>query len=171
MNGEMQDPIVSSGYLLNFVVSTICCSLVLGLFTNKNYLAALKDLEVTTILLDELMREPELPTQQLIVKYEARSLRDTRILLKSETSLDDIFKYVEDNSHPILWQKLARKALYMLNFKIAETSFVRCRDYCGVQFTKRVAAHTKPLVQMAEIAAFYSDFRSAESYYRQAGRK
>lgn len=117
------------------------------------------------------MREPESPNQKLIVKYETRSLRDTRALLNTDTSLEDIFKYVEENGHPILWQMLARKALYTLNFKIAETAFVRCRDYCGVQFTKRVGSHIKPLIQMAEIYAFYGDFRNAETHYRQAGRK
>lgn len=66
-----------------------------------------------------------------------QSLRDTRDLLE-KIGLQDAQQFVEDNPHPRLWRLLAESALEQLNLKIAEQAFVRCKDFQGIEFVKRL---------------------------------
>ena len=135
------------------------------------YLAYFKDLKVTSVLMDELMIKPENPTKEQIITLDTRALRDTRLLIENGTSLSDVSRYVEDNSHTCLWRLLAQEALNQLNLQVAETAFVRCRDYAGVQLTKRIANISNELIRKAEVASFFGDFEKAESLYLEADRK
>ena len=127
---------------------------------------------MTTILIDELMHSPDSPKPELIVKYEARPLRDTRALLENDTSLSGVFNYIEDNSFPILWQMLARKAMFIMDLDMAETAFVRCRDYSGVQLVKQLLSSRDidERILKARVCTHYMEFEQAEKYYRLAGR-
>ncbi|CAG7833859.1 unnamed protein product [Allacma fusca] len=147
-NGEPEEPVLTSAYLAYF-----------------------KDLKVTSVLMDELMANPENPNKEQIVTLESRALRDTRLLIDNGTSLSDVTRYVEDNSHPCLWRLLAQAALNRLNLQVAETAFVRCRDYAGVQLTKRVGNISHELIRKAEVASFFGDFEKAETLYLEADRK
>lgn len=50
----------------------------------------------------------------------------------------DAYTFIEDNSHPRLWRILAESALERLDFVMAEKAFVKCSDYQGIQFVKRL---------------------------------
>ena len=51
-------------------------------FTCRNlYFLLIKDLEIKAVLLDEILRDPENPTTDLLLELEVKSLRDTRDLL------------------------------------------------------------------------------------------
>ena len=77
---EPEEPVLTPGYLCDFT-----------------------DLEVKAILLDEILKDPESikadVMASMIVKYECKSLRDTREHLAS-ISLKDAIAFVEQNPHP-----------------------------------------------------------------------
>ena len=55
-----------------------------------------------------------------------------------KVGLEETMQFIEDNPHPRLWRLLAESALEQLNLKIAEHAFVRCKDYQGIEFVKRL---------------------------------
>ncbi|KAA0197686.1 hypothetical protein HAZT_HAZT001209 [Hyalella azteca] len=69
---------------------------------SSGYLCSFKDLEVTAVLLDEVMQDPEFLNTDHILTLEAKSLRDTRELLE-KVSIKDAASFIEENPHPRLW--------------------------------------------------------------------
>lgn len=106
---------------------------------SAGYLCDFSDLEVKAVLLDDILKDPEeiKTITEMIVDYEAKSLRDTRNLL-TEVSLKDAVEFVEKNSHKRLWKLIAESALDKFNFNIAERAFVRNEDYYGISFVTRL---------------------------------
>jgi len=102
---EPEEPVLTPGYLCDFT-----------------------DLEVKAILLDEILKDPESikadVMASMIVKYECKSLRDTREHLAS-ISLKDAIAFVEQNPHPWLWKLIVESALEKLDFDVATRGFVR----------------------------------------------
>lgn len=113
---QPEEPVLSSGYLCDFT-----------------------DLEVKAVLLDDILKDPEeiKSISEMIVEYEAKSLRDTRDFLTT-VSLKDAVDFVEKNPHKRLWKLIAEAALDKLNFIIAERAFVKNEDYYGVQFVNKL---------------------------------
>lgn len=113
---QPEEPVLSAGYLCDF-----------------------SDLEVKAVLLDDILKDPEeiKNIQEMIVEYEAKSLRDTRDLLTT-VSLKDAVDFVEKNSHKRLWKLIAEAALDKLDFRIADRAFVKNEDYYGIQFVTRL---------------------------------
>lgn len=91
------------------------------------------------VLLDDILKDPEeiKNIQEMLVEYEAKSLRDTRDFLTT-VSLKDAVEFVEKNPHKRLWRLIAESALDKLNFQIAERAFVRNEDYYGISFVNRL---------------------------------
>ncbi len=58
----------------------------------------------------------------------------------------DASVFIEDNSHPRLWNLLAEAALEKLDFATAERAFVKTGDYNGVQLVKRLQVLLKALL-------------------------
>lgn len=88
------------------------------------------DLEVKAVLLDDILKDPEeiKNIQEMIVEYEAKSLRDTRDFLTT-VSLKDAVEFVEQNPHKRLWRLISEAALDKLSFQVAERAFVKNEDY------------------------------------------
>ncbi len=74
---------------------------------------------------------------------------------------------MEDNPHPRLWRILAEAALEQLNFMVADKAFVRCQDYQGIQFVKRLKLLNDRNKQRAEVAAYFKRFDEAEQILLQ----
>ncbi|OQR99308.1 WD repeat protein 35 [Thraustotheca clavata] len=144
---EAEEPVLSSGYL--------CCY---------------NDLQVKAALLDDILCSPEQTDKSLIIDYETRSLRDARELLEN-VGLSDACDYIQDHSHPRLWRLLADAALEQLDFAMAERGFVKCNDYNGIQYVKRLQLLNDRTKQKAEIAAYFQRFDDAEALYRKIDRK
>ena len=91
---QPEEPVLSAGYLCDFT-----------------------DLEVKAVLLDDILKDPEeiKSITEMIVDYEAKSLRDTRDFLTT-VSLKDAVEFVEKNPHKRLWRLIAESALDKLNF-------------------------------------------------------
>jgi WD repeat-containing protein 35 len=84
---EPEEPILSAGYICSF-----------------------RDLEIRAVLLDEVLRDPETPSEEFLLDLEVKSLRDTRELLH-KVGLKDAMSFIEENPHPRLWRLLAEAAL------------------------------------------------------------
>jgi len=144
---EPEEPVVSSAYLCDF-----------------------SDLEVTAVLLDELVTDPEGATKDLIMHFDTKSLRDTRELL-ARVSVHEAYAFVEDRPHPRLWRLLAEAALQTRDFVVADKAFVHCKDYVGIQFVKRLKRLDDERLQEAEVHAFYGRFEEAEKVLADMDRR
>ena len=129
-----------------------------------------ENLEVRTVMLDDIMSEPDRPAKEAVVDFETKSLRDTRELLRTVSAKEGIL-YVEDHPHPKLWSLVAESALENLDFAIAEKAVVQCKDYAAIQFVKRIQTLDEPGKQKAEIHAYYHRFDEAEKTYKDMDRK
>uniref|UniRef100_A0A8C9FCA5 WD repeat domain 35 n=1 Tax=Pavo cristatus TaxID=9049 RepID=A0A8C9FCA5_PAVCR len=78
-NLDPEEPIQTSGYICNF-----------------------EDLEIKSVLLDEILKNPERPNKDYIINFEIRSLRDSRALIE-EVGIEESSQFIEDNPHPRLW--------------------------------------------------------------------
>mmetsp|Transcript_13455 Transcript_13455/g.34500 ORF Transcript_13455/g.34500 Transcript_13455/m.34500 type:complete len:812 (+) Transcript_13455:111-2546(+) len=142
---------------------------------STGWICSFKDLRVRSVLLDDVLQNPEHPTKEHIVDVEIKSLRDTRTLidstLHSAVKTEDVASFIEDNPHPILWRLLAESALAKLDLDIAERSFVKCEDYPGIDFVKRVREMDDEGRQAAEVAVYFHRFEEAEARYLQMQRE
>jgi len=66
---------------------------------------------------------------------------------------------------------LAESALEQLNLKVAEQAFVRCKDYQGIEFVKRLGNLQNENMKQAEVAAYFRRFEEAERKYLDMDRR
>eukprot|EP00164_Ancoracysta_twista_P003121 GFYU01004159.1.p1 GENE.GFYU01004159.1~~GFYU01004159.1.p1 ORF type:complete len:1174 (+),score=402.74 GFYU01004159.1:102-3623(+) len=138
--------------------------------TSNGYICAFSDLTIKVILLDDVMKNAENPEKDNILSYETRSLRDAKEIL-NRVGIEDGYKFIEDNPHPRLWRILAEHALEKLEFGVAEKAFMKCSDYQGIQFVKRLRIIDSKQLQRAEAASYFKRFDEAERIYREIDRK
>ncbi|KAF6107088.1 WD repeat domain 35 [Phyllostomus discolor] len=146
-NLDPEEPIQTSGYICNF-----------------------EDLEIKSVLLDEILKNPEHPNKDYIVNFEIRSLRDSRALIE-KVGIEDASQFIEDNPHPRLWRLLAEAALQKLDLSTAEQAFVHCKDYQGIKFVKRLGNLQSESMKQAEVAAYFGRFEEAERMYLDMDRR
>jgi len=136
----------------------------------SGYICQFNDLEIKSVQLDEIFKDPDNPTAEDIIELEVKSLRDTRTLVQT-VGMTDAAQFVDDNPHPRLWRLLAEAALEQLNIEVAEHSFVRCKDYQGIKLTKKLNQLTSEPMKLAEIAAYSGKFEEAEKIYLDIDRR
>ncbi|XP_060089548.1 WD repeat-containing protein 35 isoform X2 [Heteronotia binoei] len=146
-NLDPEEPIQTSGYICNF-----------------------EDLEIKSVLLDEILKNPEHPNKDFIINFEIRSLRDSRALIE-EVGIEESSQFIEDNPHPRLWRLLAEAALQKLDLQTAEQAFVRYKDYQGIKFVKRLGNLKSESMKQAEVAAYFGRFEEAERMYLDMDRR
>ncbi|XP_031567757.1 WD repeat-containing protein 35-like isoform X2 [Actinia tenebrosa] len=146
-NLDPEEPILSSGYICQF-----------------------NDLEVKAVLLDEVMKDPDHPTKENMIDLEVKSLRDARDLLE-KVGIADAYQFIEDNPHPRLWRLLAESSLERLDLEVADKAFVRCQDYQGIRFVKRLVKLDDESKKKAEVAAYFKRFEEAERLYLEMDRR
>ncbi|MBZ3891275.1 WD repeat-containing protein 35, partial [Sciurus carolinensis] len=146
-NLDPEEPIQTSGYICNF-----------------------EDLEIKSVLLDEILKNPEHPNKDYIINFEIRSLRDSRALIE-KVGIEDASQFIEDNPHPRLWRLLAEAALQKLDLYTAEQAFVRCKDYQGIKFVKRLGNLQSESMKQAEVVAYFGRFEEAERMYLDMDRR
>lgn len=66
---------------------------------------------------------------------------------------------------------LAEAAIQELDLTTAEAAFVRCSDYAGIQFIKRLSNIHSDQLKKAEVAAYFKNFDEAEKLYLEADRR
>lgn len=144
---DPEEPVISSGYICQF-----------------------SDLQIKSVLLDEILKDPANPTRDNIVDLEVKSLRDTRDLLE-KVGLTESQKFIEANTHPRLWRLLAEASLEKLDLKTAETAFAKSKDYQGIEFVKRLANLQSESLRQAEVAAYFARYDEAEQLYLDLDRR
>lgn len=144
---DPEEPVVSSGHLCVF-----------------------REMQVKSILLDEVMKDPESPSEDLVHNLDIKSLRDTRDLLQ-KVGIQDAHQFIEDNPHPRLWRLLAESSLEKLELEMAEKAFVCSGDYQGIQFVKRLKKLDSEVKQSAEVEAYFRKFDVAEKSYLDIDRR
>merc|ERR1719440_381845 len=145
---DLEEPVLSSAYICQF-----------------------NDLQIRSVLIDDVVRNSETPRKEAILDFETMSLRDTRDILEKVPHLKDALAYVEENQHPRLWRLVADAALDQLNFPVAEKAFVCYGNYQGIQFVKKLRQLEDVTKQKAEVAVYHQRFDEAESLYREIDRK
>lgn len=136
----------------------------------SGYLCSFTDLQVKAILLDDVLNRPENPSPSDIVDYDTKILKEARLLL-DKTELADATQFIEQNPHQRLWRILSETALKKLDLKTAEHAFVKCKDFYGIEFVKKLQHITSQEVRKAEVAAYFNQFEEAEKLYVDADRK
>ncbi|KAF6214979.1 hypothetical protein GE061_009727 [Apolygus lucorum] len=137
----------------------------------SGYICLFQDLEIRTCLLDEVMMAADaLNSEEHIVDLEVKSLRDTRQLL-DKVGITEATTFIEENPHPRLWRLLAEAAIKNLDLKTAESAFVRCSDYPGIQLVKKLTNVTNDQIKRAQIASYFGDFNEAEKLYLDVDRR
>ncbi|XP_066155495.1 WD repeat-containing protein 35 [Euwallacea fornicatus] len=135
----------------------------------SGYICSFNDLEVETVLLDEVIDNPEKPSKDYLIKLEIKSLRDTRQLLE-KVGINEAAQFVEDNRHPRLWILVAEAALKEMNLNTADACFVRAKDYAKVQFVKKLRNISNDAIRKARVATYFKNFDEAEKIYMEADR-
>ncbi|KAJ3365210.1 WD repeat-containing protein 35 [Kappamyces sp. JEL0680] len=143
---EAEDPVASSSYLCDF-----------------------DNLEVKTVLLDEVFKNCENPLQTFMGSADSKPLREVKELIT--TNLAQAASFALEFKHVRLWKEISQAALEQLNLEIATSAFVQCQDFQGLQFVKRLKKLDDPSKKQAEIAAFLQKFDQAEKMYIDMDRK
>ncbi|VDM97214.1 unnamed protein product [Thelazia callipaeda] len=156
-NTETEEPVVNGGY--------ICC---------------FRSLIVRTVLLDEIMQNPQTPHKSFIIDVEIKvksnlsafkfqSFRHVKNLLDN-MKIHEATAFIEKSNHPKLWALLAEVALNRLDTAVAEHAYVMLKDYAGIQLIKRINALQSDELKKAEVAAFYGRIDEAEKIYIENDR-
>ncbi|XP_049547434.1 WD repeat-containing protein 35 [Anopheles darlingi] len=139
--------------------------------TCSGYIGNFEDLEITGVLLDDIIKGGATPNvKEHILQLRVKSLRDTEDLL-AHVGISEAKQFIEDNAHPRLWRLLAEASLKKLDLETAESAFVRCSNYPGIQMIKRLKTIQLESLQRAEIAAFFGEFDEAEKLYLDVDRR
>ncbi|KAJ1564911.1 WD repeat-containing protein 35, partial [Nowakowskiella sp. JEL0078] len=133
-------------------------------------ICSFNDLQIKVAALDDIIRDPDTQSKSCIIQLETKSLRDTRNIL-SQVGLTDAINFVENNPHPRLWRLIADGALEALDFTTAQKAFLKCLDYSGLQFIKKIQKLNDTKKQRAEILSYFGQFEAAEKIYMEIDRK
>ena len=133
------------------------------------YIASFRDLTITTVRLDKLLSDQE-SDQTLVMDTETKTARDVRALLTKEGG-KKAEALIERSPHPRLWRMLADHAMRGLDFAAAEAALVRCKDYKGIQFCKKLSRLTSEGMKRAGVYAFFGELDEAEKVYLDLDRR
>ena len=135
---------------------------------NNGYLAEFNDMNIISIKLDDLLFKPNEEKKEvddIIIKIETRALRDLRSMLQNKSPIDEIYKFVDENSSHKLWEIFGKHCLENLDFINAEKAMLKINDYMGLEFIKRIKNIDDDNLKKAEVYQFYEDFDQAENEY------
>ncbi len=139
----------------------------------NGYIADFSQLEITAIMLEDLMVSPwetNFNPNDIVIKFETRILRDLREMFDNNIDINDIHLYIERNSHQKLWELLAKYSLLNLDFNSSEKAMIQYNDYMGLNFIKRVKMIDDDNIKKAEIYQFFLEYEKAEETYNDIDR-
>jgi WD repeat-containing protein 35 len=138
---------------------------------NSNaYIAEFDNLEVKTVLLDDIIKSPLSPSKDSFIQIESKSLRDIRSIL-AQSGLAEAVKYASKLNHPKVWRVVGEEALILFDLSTAQKCYIQCQDYNALQFIKRIAKFNNENTKTAEVYAFLNKFEAAEQLLLEADRK
>lgn len=143
--------------------------------TSYGYLCEVKNMVAKALNFDALnldLIEKSLDYFHLgnyIELFESDLLKRVKILFE-KGDLVELSKFIEQNSHQTLWSLLADCALRASNYEIAELALVKCKNFQGIQFLKRLKKLNDKNLQQAEVCLYLKEFDRAKQIYQQTGR-
>ena len=140
------------------------------------FLAQFKNLEVTSVVVEDVVRDAETVSfNDVVVTNELSILRQLRETMLGGGGFAEANAFVEakttKDESPALWRRFADFALEELDLGFADKAFVKCKDYRGIQFVKKLRTLASDrMKQKAEVAAFFGRFDEADQIYRDIDR-
>jgi WD repeat-containing protein 35 len=144
------------------------------ILTCNGYLAEFSNLEITVVMLEELMQKPwddKVNIEEIVLKIETRVLRDLREMINNNINMNEIYQFIERNPHRKLWEIFVEHAMLSLDFNNAERAMLQYNDYLGLMFIKRVKMIDDDYLKRAEIYQFFLKYDKAEEVYNMVDRK
>jgi WD repeat-containing protein 35 len=122
------------------------------------------------VALDEIMRAGSAdsfkPRREHVFDRDTFALRDARRMLAEAADASEAFRFAErGGGHPRLWRLLAEHALERHDLTLADKAFVRCSDYHGIQFVKRLKRLESETARRGEIAAYFANGSTTPSAF------
>lgn len=139
------------------------------------YISSYSDLKVTCIDLDQMINtdlstgDEDISSMTTVV--ETKILKDVKNLLSKE-GFKKASAFIDDKlPSPVLWKFVAEHSLRALDFDSAEVAFVRCKDFKGIQFCKKVSRLSSEGMKRAEVLAYFGSFDDAEQILLSIDRR
>ncbi len=134
----------------------------------NGYLFDYSNLEITLVLLDDILLHPHSMSDYCAINLPSKALEDARQMMMKEES--NFLSRLSRSSHKQLWKLLAHQSLEKLDFHTAELAFVLCEDYNGVSLTEKMSSLKGEDMKRAEILKFLGRYIEAEEKYLDIDR-
>ena len=140
------------------------------------YMCSFTGFEVKTIDLDCLVNasNDHEEIERYISTLETRVLSEIKSLLRKDDikkGFNKAIELAETHHSDKLWKLIAYESLKVLALEEAELALIRCKDYLGIQFLKRLSKLQSDLLKKAEVTAYFGDLDSAEALFLEADRR
>ncbi|EAY22286.1 WD repeat protein, putative [Trichomonas vaginalis G3] len=137
-----------------------------------SHIAEFSELEILTINLIWLLKDPMNPSTRFFRSHQTKQLRQLHQMLSArpETSVEDIFAFAKKENKPKLWDSFAETVMLEMNFSLTERCYLETTNYRGLQFVKRIRTVKDPNIQRAQVLSYLGRFDEAESIYLSMDR-
>eukprot|EP00210_Caulerpa_lentillifera_P005769 g5516.t1 len=132
-----------------------------------SYLCHFSDLKVETVDIDKIMLKSvpsKFELSKIIKSYETKQLKEIKELLDG-SKFDQACKIAEEHYIEVLWNMIGEAGLIHREYTVAEKAFLRCQNFYGIKFTRRLAEIKVPFIQEALAAAYLGRFDEAVEIY------
>lgn len=140
-------------------------------------ICSFEQLRVKTLLLDSLVVDTmesaaggaSKSVDSYLDNVESQSIREVKDIM--EQSLPDAVNYIlQGSSSPSLWAVIAEYSLSNLQLDTATLAMVKCKDYKGLQFVKKLNKLSDPALKQAQVFAYLNRPEEAENIYIEHNR-
>ncbi|EAY20525.1 WD repeat protein, putative [Trichomonas vaginalis G3] len=137
-----------------------------------SHIAEFTDLEILTVDLLWLLKDPQNPSPRYFRVHQTKQLRQLQQMLSArpETSVEDIFAFCKKENKTKLWDSFAETVMLEMNFSLTERCYLETTNYKGLQFVKRIRTVKDPNIQRAQVLSYLGRFDEAESIYLSMDR-
>lgn len=137
-----------------------------------SHIAEFSELEILTIDLIWLLKDPMNPSSRYFRTHQTKQLRQLHQMLgaRPETSVEDIFAFAKKENKTKIWDAFAETAMLEMNFSLTERCYLETTNYRGLQFIKRIRTVKDPNIQKAQVYSYLGRFDEAESIYLSMDR-
>lgn len=143
-------------------------------FSNGN-ICSFEQLRVKTLLMDSLIVDTmanggaKKSMDSYIDHVESQSIRELKDIMAE--SLPDAVNYIlQGPSLPSLWSIVAEHSLSDLQLDTASLAMVKCKDYKGLQFIKKLNKLSDDQLKHALVLTYLNRFEEAEAIYIERNR-
>lgn len=136
----------------------------------NGYLMDFSDLEISLVLLDDIMLHPDAISTYCTFSVPSKILEEARFAISQESDLKVLQSTFSHLSQKKLWKLMANEALMKLDLVTAEKAFVLCEDYAGIQFIEKLSLCDDKDLQKADILKFTGKYIDAEKKYISMNR-